>query len=283
MTTATVVIDQPGIHADMPEDIYHRDPVLAGSLSSTGARTLLQPGGPAKFDHARRHARTSTKAFDLGHVAHTMALGAGAGITVVNAKDWKTKAARQAKADAYAAGRTPVLAEDHQRVHAMVGALKAHPLAGALLAAEGDVEQSLFWIDQDTGMWCRARHDKATRDRNGRLLIVDLKTTENASDAGAQRAVGNYHYHQQGDLYRQAAITLGLSDDPGFVFIFVEKAPPHLVNVVVLDDEALAVGRRRNTAALRLFAECTRTGTWPGYGTGITQISLPPYYPTQEY
>lgn len=275
-------ITEPGIY-DLSDEEYHADPVAGGSLSSTGARALLEPGGPAKFHYQQRHPRASTKAFDIGHVAHTMALGVGAGIAVVDAKDWKTKAARQAKDDAYAAKKVPILIGDHQRVLDIVDALRSHPLAGALLAAEGHVERSLFWIDEATGMWCRARHDKSTPDRHGRLLIVDVKTTENASDAAAQRSVGNYHYHQQGDLYCQGAIVLGLDDDPGFVFVFVEKAPPHLVNVVVLDDEALAVGRRRNTAALRLYAECTRTGTWPGYDTDISQISLPPYYPTQEY
>lgn len=284
MSAPTVeAITEPCVIPDMDEAVYHADPVPGGSLSSTGARLLLEPGGPAKLHYQRSHPRASTKAFDLGHVAHTVALGVGAGIAVVDAKDWKTKAAQQAKADAYAAGKVPILVGDHQRVLDMVDALRSHPLAGALLAADGDVEQSLFWIDGATGMWCRARHDKATRDRAGRLLIVDVKTTENASDAGAQRSVGNYHYHQQGDFYRTGATALGLDDDPGFLFIFVEKTPPHLVNVVVLDDDALAVGRRRNTAALRLYAECTRTGVWPGYGTDITQIGLPPYYPTQEY
>jgi hypothetical protein len=165
----------------------------------------------------------------------------------------------------------------------MVAALRSHPTAGALLWAEGDAERSLFWIDEATGVWCRARHDKAIRDRTGRLIIPDLKTCERADERSAQRSVANYGYHQQGALYTDAAIALGLDDDPGFVFVFVEKEPPHLVNVVQLDAEALEVGRRRNNAALRIYADCTASGVWPGYGNDITEISLPTYYPTQEY
>jgi hypothetical protein len=169
MSAPTFTVTEPCVIPDLPEEQYHADPVPGGSLSSGGARTLLEPGGPAKFDYGRNHPRASTKAFDLGHAAHTMALGVGAGLVVVDARDWKTKAAQEAKAEAYALGGVPVLSADFQRVAAMVDAIKAHPIAGALILAEGDAEQSLFWIDQDTGVWCRARHDKAIRDRSGRL------------------------------------------------------------------------------------------------------------------
>jgi hypothetical protein len=283
MSAPTFTVTEPCVIPDLPEEQYHADPVPGGSLSSGGARTLLEPGGPAKFDYGRNHPRASTKAFDLGHAAHTMALGVGAGLVVVDARDWKTKAAQEAKAEAYALGGVPVLSADFQRVAAMVDAIKAHPVAGALILAEGDAEQSLFWIDQATGVWCRARHDKAIRDRNGRLVIVDLKTCENAADAGIQKSVANYGYHQQGAHYSDAAAALDLGEDPGFVFIFVEKSPPHLINVVQLDDEAMEVGRRRNAAALRIYAECTKTGEWPGYDPEITEVGLPHYYPRQEF
>jgi hypothetical protein len=283
MTTATFTVTEPCVVADMPEGVYHADPVPGGSLSSGGARTLLKPGGPARFAYERHNPRTSsTKAFDLGHAAHTLVLGIGTGIHTVHAKDWKTKAAQEQRAEAYAAGQVPVLEADVDRVKAMVDAIRAHPLAGGMLHT-GQAEQSAFWIDEATGVWCRARWDWTTTDRNGRLVIVDLKTCENAYDTAASRSTGNYGYHQQDDWYRRPARALGLDGDPGFVFIFVEKQPPHLVNVVQLDDEALEVARRRNDAALRIYDECTRTGVWPGYGHDIAQIGLPPYYPTQEY
>jgi hypothetical protein len=283
MSAPTFLVTEPGVVDGMPEDVYHADPVPAGSLSSGGARLLLEPGGPAKFDHGRRNKRASTKAFDLGHAAHTMALGAGAGILVVEAANWQTKAAKEAKADAYAAGQIPVLADDYQRVVAMVAAIRAHPLAGALIQAEGPVEQSMFWIDPDTGVWCRARPDKSIRDRTGRLILIDLKTCENASEAGTSKSIGNYGYHQQDPWYRNGAVACGQDTDPGFLFIFVEKSPPHLINVVQVIAEDVAVGQRRNAAALRLYAECTAAGRWPGYGDDITEVALPAYYPRQEY
>lgn len=284
MTTSTFVVTQPGVVPDLPEDLYHSDPVPGGSLSSGGARTLLEPGGPARFAWERANPRTtSTDAFDLGHAVHTMALGSGPEIAVVDAPDWRPKVAKEAKAKAYAEGKTPLLEKDYLRARAMVAALKQHVTAGALLWADGPAEQSLFWADKATGMWCRARHDKAIRDRNGRLIIVDLKTCERGDDRSAGKSTGSYGYHQQDQWYRRGAVACGLDDDPGFVFVFVEKQPPYLVNVVQLTPDDVEVGRRRNDAALRLYAECTRTGTWPGYGDEIAEISLPAYYPRQEF
>jgi hypothetical protein len=280
--TLPSTISAPCVVADMPEDVYHADPVPGGSLSSGGARTLLEAGGPAKFAY-RRGKQFNSSTFDLGKAVHTEVLGAGAGLVVVDADSWRTKAAKEAKEQAYTDGLIPVLADDYWRVRQMVSALQSHPTAGALLRSEGNAEQSLFWTDKTTGIWCRARHDKAIRDRNGRLLIIDLKTCENAAEAGIQKSVANYGYHQQGDHYLNAATALLLDDDPAFVFVFVEKQPPHLINVVQLSDEALEVGRRRNAAARRIYAECTASGNWPGYQQEIAEIGLPPYYPTQEY
>jgi hypothetical protein len=276
MTAATsTLITEPGVWADMPEDVYHADPVPGGSLSSGGARTLLEPAGPAKFVYWRGKQRNSAT-FDLGKAVHTEALGAGAGLAVVDADSWRTKAAKEAKEAAYAAGQIPVLTDDYRRVRLMVSALQAHPIAGALLAAEGDAEQSLFWIDQDTGVWCRARHDKAIRDRSGRLLIVDVKTCENADEASVARSSANYGYYQQDAWYTDAAVALGLDDDPGFLFAFVEKQPPHLVHVVQHIAADIDTGRARNRRALQIYAECTQAGTWPGYPTDtITDIALP--------
>lgn len=283
MTTVDLAITEPCVIDDMDEAVYHSDPVPGGSLSSGGARTLLEPGGPAKFHYVRNHPRTtSTKSFDLGHAAHTLALGIGSEIHAVKAKDWKTKAAQQERDDARAAGKVPVLEADKHRVEAMVKAIKSHRLAGGLLQT-GTPELSAFWQDETTGVWCRARWDWKTHSRSGRLVLVDLKTCENAYEAAVSKSFGNYGYHQQDEWYRRPARVLGLDDDPGFVFIFVEKQPPHLVQVVQLNAEDVEVGRRRNDAALRIYAECTRTGDWPGYGDDIAEISLPPYYPRQEF
>lgn len=274
-TCTVVTVTEPCVVDDMPDEVYHADPVAGGSLSSSGARKLLPPSCPAKFAHERNNPPTSTDSFDLGKAAHRLILGAGADITVVEAPDWRTKAARQARDDAYAAGRVPLLAADHDRARAMADTVRAHRIAGALLR-DGTPERSLFWVDPDTGVWCRARHDWQTT-RSGRLLIVDVKTCDRADPTSVERSIVGYGYHQQAAHYIDAAVALDIHDDPAFLFVFVEKTPPHLVSVVQLDTEAIDVGRRLNRRARQVYRDCTATGVWPGYhpDTDIPLVGLP--------
>lgn len=268
-TTAVLEVTEPGIYPDMPEDVYHADPVPGGSLSSSGARRLLDTC-PARFDYERRHPQPSREEFDIGKAFHTKALGVGAEIVVVDAKTWQTKTAKEARAEAYAAGKVPLLAHQAAEVDAMAAAVRQHPLAGALLS-KGDVEQSLFWTDERTGIWRRSRLDLLRDD-----AIVDLKSCESADEEHIRKAITRYGYHAQGDYYLEGVRAL-LGRDLPFLFVFVEKRPPHLIHVVQLDADALAAGRRLNDRAIDIYAECSSTGVWPGYADDITTISLPAY------
>jgi exodeoxyribonuclease VIII len=59
------------------------------------------------------------------------------------------------------------------------------------------------------------------------------------------------------------------------VFLVVEKKPPYAVAVYVLDPESIALGRAEYRRDLQLYAECKRTGVWPGYGDKIQTIGVP--------
>ena len=47
--------------------------------------------------------------------------------------------------------------------------------------------------------------------------------------------------------------------------MLVEKVPPYLVAVRLLDDDFTALGRRQMRRALSLAAECVESGEWPGH------------------
>jgi hypothetical protein len=263
---------------DIPADVYHRDPVTGSSLSSSGARALLPPSCPARFRYDRDHPReTSTKAFDLGHAAHRAVLGAGADFLVVDAADWRTNAAKEQRAEAYATGRTPLLADEYEQVRAMVVALTAHPYAAALFRpGTGHPEQTLVWRNDSVGIWCRAMLDWLPNARPGRRMVVpDYKTAAAVDRASLARAVASHGYHQQAAHNLDGVVALGLADDPAFVFVCQEKTPPYLVTVIQLDPTALAIGRARNARAYEIFRDCTASGHWPGYAPDVETIALP--------
>jgi hypothetical protein len=262
------IVDRPGIY-EMSNQRYHADPVPGGSLSSTGARQLLEC--PAKYRWEQDHQQAPKKEFDFGTAAHQVVLGRGDGIVLVDADSWRTKAAQAAAEAARVRGAVPLLPKDYAVVQAMAEAIRRHPIAGPLFSGTGVAEESLFWQDQATGVWRRARPDW----RVGRIL-ADYKTTVDASDEALPKTILNYGYHQQADWYRAGARALGLIEEPAFLLVFQEKTAPYLVNVVEMTAVTLRIGNHRNRQALALYRECTESGHWPGYGeTQPGLVSLP--------
>lgn len=264
---SATIITEPGVYDGMPDAVYHADPVPGGSLSSTGARRILKC--PARYRYDADHPPITKNAYDLGHGAHLRVLGTGPQIATVDASDWRTKAAAAARAEAYAAGKVPLLVKDVERVDAMADAIRRHPIAGPLFAPAGGVpEQSLFWIDDDSDQpaWCRGRLDWLRDDLGGRVLIPDYKTTTNAAPSALEKTIYNFGYHQQAAWYLDGAQALGLAgDDAEFLFVFQETAAPYLITVRQLDAMALRIGRDLNAQAIDRYRQCRAAGRWPGY------------------
>lgn len=265
----TPLISQPGVY-DIPADVYHADPVEGGSLSSTGARKLLPPSCPALFRYEQLSGPERRRELDIGQAAHLVVLGEGPEIHVVDADSYKTKAAQQERDEAYTRGAVPLLPAEFDAVQAMAAALREHPRTAELFSEGGLAEQSLFWVDTETGVWCRARPDWLSH------RLVDYKTTAKASPRHISQAVATYGYHVQAAHYIEGAVMLDLvPPDAEFLFVFQEKTPPYLVTVVELDDVALKVGREKMRQALEIYRDCKAADVWPAYSSDIELISLP--------
>lgn len=278
-----MTVTEPGIYPDMSEAEYHGDPVPGGSLSSTGARKLLPPGCPAKYKAELAEARTSST-FDLGTAAHRLILGVGRQIVVVDAENWRTKAAQEQQKEAREAGHVPVLTADWERVNAMADALRAHPLASAALdpARGGKPEQTLIAQDPDSGVWLRARLDWMPDPHSAiRPVIFDYKTTKSAYPASFARSMYDFGYHIQAAFYADLYLALTGVDAP-FLFIGQEKEPPYLVSVCQPDAEAMRAGRQKVREAIDIYAACSAVDEWPGYPDAIHTISLPPWARARE-
>jgi hypothetical protein len=288
--TATItmnrLVTEPGVY-QMTDAEYHNDPVEGGSLSSTGARRLLDC--PAKFQWEREHGRPPKKEFDHGHAAHRKVLGDGPDIVVIDADSWRTKAAKEARDEVYAAGKVPLLPQDDVVVTAMAAAIRAHPTASMLLSG-GKAEQSLFWRHIPTGVMRRARLDYLRgRVPGERLLVSDYKTTTCADPDVVQRTIPQWGYHIQAPWYLDGVTELGLAPDgAAFLLIMQEKTAPYVVSVVELAASSLTWGERDCERALHLYRQYTESGHWPGY----TEPGLPegepflrelPRYIEQQY
>ena len=272
---------EDGLYTVIPEDIYHAD---MGSLSVSGAKLLLPPSCPAKFREQMDHGRKPKKVWDFGHVTHRLVLGKGAEFTVLDPavhglkgdgtpsdKPTATAMWKAAEQDARDRGRTPISAADFAKAEVMASKVLSHPIAGPLLA-DGTAEVSMYHTDADTGVRLRGRADWITAD--GRL--VDYKTAATSNPAELVRNFWKLGYFLQNAWYRDLAEAVGATDpDPEFLFIVQEKEPPHLVQVVRYDADAITEGRRLNRLAIETYAACMEAGVWPGYTDQTVTLSLP--------
>ncbi len=279
----------PGFELDVPADVYHRREL---GVANNTALKILRERSPAHYRAwVDGQEQPETPAFLFGRAYHCRVLeperfAAEFVAEPVGAPPRPTSAMREAKKpsessiarvaywdgwDAENAGKTMLSAEDAERIEAMYAALMAVPLAAGIMR-DGYSEVTMRWTDEPTGIPCKARADWWVPGR----FFMDLKTTDDASPAGFRRSVAAYGYHVQHAHYCDAARALG-QPVRNYLILAQEKEPPYVCGVYHIDAEAEARGFELRERGLQTLRNCLDTDTWPGYGTGITELSLPPW------
>ena len=218
----------------------------------------------------------------LGRAAHREVLGVGSDFALTDKWDnFRTDAAREWRDQAEVDGLIPMLTNSSkwERVQGMKTALLAHASYRRLFDPErGHAEASAFWVDDETGVDCRARFDFLPDPIKGRrLVIADYKKTTDPDPGAFARDAATYGYPMQADWYLRGARALKLDPDPQFVFVAQSDQPPYLVSVTYLTSADLQLAHHRNRIALHTFKGCSERGEWPGYGA-VTALPMPTYW-----
>lgn len=168
------------------------------------------------------------------------------------------------------AEKESLTADEHDRLLGMSAAILQHPASRALLRG-GQSEVTLRWNDQYTNLACKARADYFIEDKG---VVVDLKTTESGDSDSFARSVWNYRYHVQDALYRAGFAACG-KPIQHFALVTVEKEPPYAVAVYTLDAQAVEAGYTAARKDIETMQWCLEHNSWPGYSSGVEQLSLP--------
>lgn len=152
----------------------------------------------------------------------------------------------------------------------MVQAVRKCKTATALLKAKS-YQRAIGWVDEATGMPCKALLDSVTPG----VTITDLKTT--SSGAGWRefsRTVAAFSYHLQAAFYLDGwkAVT---GEELPYTFIVVESSEPYATAVYRLDEAAIEVGRKSYRYCLDMLKRAQETGEWPGYLDELSTLELP--------
>ena len=269
----------PGIHTISSED-YHADPCEQPSLSASIAAVITSRSSlHAWAAHPRlnpAYERKEESKYDVGTAAHAILLEGrpfDEVAEIVEAKDWRTNDAKEARDAARASGRIPLLAKDANAVCAMLDAaldqLDAHE-ASPRPFVDGQPEQALVW--EEDGVTCRALVDWL---HDGQRAISDYKTTSASADP---------------EKWSRTAFTIGADVQTAFhlrglrmltgihgsmVYVVQETYPPYALSVNALSPGALAVGQRKVEYALAVWKRCLDADYWPGYPARVAYAEAP--------
>jgi hypothetical protein len=163
--------------------------------------------------------------------------------------------------------------EDYEQMIEMVNAVIRHPFAAKVLK-EGRSEQSVFWADKETGLYCKCRPDRIPEGEHG--VILDVKTSRDATQAAFTKSIASFGYHRQASFYIDGFNAVSNAKVDAFIFIAVEKEPPYVVGCYTLSDIDLDVGRVRYRELMEKEKECQDKGEWPNYESeGLIEVNLP--------
>jgi len=260
----------------MENDAYHAHPAISKSGLDLIARSPLHFW--ARYLDPNRVPTEPTAAMRLGTAVHTHVLELDQWqqryITAPEGIDRRYKVGKEAWAafEAQSEGRTVISREDADLVMRMGRSVFGHPAAAMLLGLPGKAETTHMWTDASTGLQCKCRPDWLT---DGGRLIVDLKTTENASPREFARSIAEWRYHVQAAWYLDGIEQATGTRPEQFIFICVEKKAPFACAVYAADAEMIAAGAQTAARDLEVLATCKAADAWPGYSNQIEPISLP--------
>ena len=277
MSNTPLIISEAGAYPGIDGDEYHAREICASpSISSTGLKTIESECPLSYWINSplnpNRPPQQQKPHFNIGKAVHDLLLLDGLFpkkyFILPEGFDARLKRFADIKdeRDAAMAESIPVLTyAQHNMVVAMASQVSQNELAKALLTS-GTPEMTLVAKDPATGVFMRARPDVLPDVMD---IVPDIKTTISAHPDAFQKQATNLGYFQSAAHYIDCIdLVFGEPERPRrFVLIAVEKEPPHLVQIYHLDDEAIQIGRMLNRRALNIFAQCLKSGDWPGYST----------------
>lgn len=261
-----------GVYTMSMQD-YQRDPCAAPSLSSHVANILnTQSPRHAWFAHPLlnpNHQSEESTDFDLGACAHAVLLEGEGGIYPIEAPDWRKKEAKEARDQARAQGKIPILAHKLTAIRAMADAARAALIdceLGPIDLGTGTAEQVLIW--QEGEAWCRARPDWLRLDRK---LVIDYKSTGGSAEPAAwiRNQMAPIGYDVQAVHYLRGNAATGGAKTANWIFLVQENYAPYECSFVALSPAIMEIAQRKWEYALALWKLCLKSGKWGGYSKRI--------------
>jgi hypothetical protein len=257
---------KPGVFDGLSLEQYHSSP----GISSSGLKLIGRSPAHYAQEYLIGPRREPSREMILGSALHALIEGEQAFARgYIEAPDidrrYKDGKAAWSEFEEAAAGKIVLKAEEMAKVRGMRDAIFGHSRAANLLL-DGIAERSIYWIDEPTQELVKVRPDFLRPDLD---LVADIKSTSDAREEAFQRQLVNLAYDMSASLYLEG------SKVRRYVWIVVEREPPHGVMLYYASKDTLSRGYFLWRQNLDTYAACRRENHWPGYTTEITELDPP--------
>lgn len=154
------------------------------------------------------------------------------------------------------AGKIALDPDDLQTYQGMQRSFQAHPIIAEYLAQPHTTETVLYGTILGVEVQCKC-------DALGTGWIIDLKTTEDATEYAVTRSIKKYRYDVQDALYAEI-YRQNFGTWPRFIFAFVEKSAPYLCELYELSEFDREQAHEKYRDNIRTYIDCMQTGDWYG-------------------
>lgn len=252
----------------MPNAEYHKAP----SLSCSGLKHFIK--SPAHYKNYINGKKDDepTNAMIIGSYTHTITLepnNISQYVIAPEGMSFAKKEGIQFKKDN--ANKEIIKYDDDIIAKNISKQLNDNAMCKTILSG-GIAESSIFWTDEESGVNIRCRPDYLNSELK---IIVDLKTTIDASPEAFPKSAWGMQYHLQAAFY-QKGVFQQFGEWYDFLFIAIEKGNPYLQPVIYKPDhELLKYSDMVINEQLKKFAECLHTDEWTGYSEKVISLSMP--------
>lgn len=111
-------------------------------------------------------------------------------------------------------------------------------------------------------------------------VILDLKSTKDASPSGFPKEVANYQTLAQAAFYVDAW-KHATGESLPYVLLAVEASAPFAVQTYRVPEHLLEVGRIQYRSWLATLSRCLKTGVWEAYAPGELELVMPLWFQPQ--
>lgn len=257
-------------------------------VNQSSLKKILE--SPAHYQAALKYRMIPTPAMEMGTAVHCLVLDGQAAfdgqytkkpdnikLTTKEGKEWKAAQGRKkilstgGKDDPW--NSVQGMAESLRRLEWYSGiyAEDSHepPTEAAYIKRN---EVSIYW--DWMGVRCKARLDSLLVEEG---IVLDLKTTDTVNSELFTKKVVGLGYDFQAAYYAKAA-EAAFGKPFKFIFAAIERRAPYTVDLFEVTPDMMAEGMYKCEKALKIYAECEKSGEWPNREPRILSLDYPSWY-----